>query len=180
VVASEVKGHFEQLLLNSLQAMEKKYDEDTFNGDQLEEDIKKLHKMGLGKSGCDEAGIFKFLCTSPPEYLKKINIAFAEDSGETLGKSLENELSGDVEAAASFIMGIKTDPYKQVAKLIDRACSGFGTNEDLLQATLIRYQGIMNKVKLAHVDLYGKTIQDRIRAECGGEYEDLLLNIVGE
>ena len=77
-------------------------------------------------------------------------------------------------------MGIKINPYEQVAKLIEKATAGFGTNEILLQATLIRYQGIINKVKLAYVDLFGKTIQDRIRSECGGDYEQLLLYIVGE
>lgn len=179
-MASEVKGHFELLLLNSLQGMEKVYDEDTYSADQMQEDVQMLHKMGLGKAGCDAAGIFKFLCTSPPEYLKKVNIAFAEESGETLCKSLTNELNGDTETAAIFLMGIKVDPYKEVAKLIERACAGFGTNEALLQATLIRYQGIMNQVKLAHVELYGKTIQDRIRSECNGDYESLLLYIVGE
>jgi Annexin len=75
---------------------------------------------------------------------------------------------------------MKTNPNESVAKLIHRATKGFGTNESLLQVTLIRYQGIMNDVKLAFVDEYGKTIQDVIRAECGGDYEDLLLAIVGE
>lgn len=78
------------------------------------------------------------------------------------------------------MMGMKIYPYKSIAKVINRATKGFGTNEGLLQVTLIRYQGIMNDIKLAFVDEYGKTIQDVIRSECGGDYEDLLLAIVGE
>jgi Annexin len=180
IVAGEVKGHFEQLLLNSLQGIEEEYDESKFDDDRLKDDIKKLHKMGLGKMGCDEAGIFKMVCAAPPDYLKKLNIGFAEEHGYTLKMALERELKGDTEAAATFIVGIKVDPYDEVAKLVNKACAGFGTNEALLQATLIRYQGIMNQVKLSYIDAYGKTIQDTIKAECGGDYEDILQLIVGE
>jgi annexin D len=159
--------------------MEETYEEGKYDADRMKDDIKKLQDMGLGKMGCDENKVFRFLCESPPEYLKKINIGYAEESGVTLAKALESELRGDAEAAATFLIGMKTNPYESIAKVLHRATKGFGTNEALLQVTLIRYQGVLNDVKLAFVDEYGKTIQDVIRAECSGDYEDLLLAIVG-
>lgn len=90
VIGSETGGHFEQLLLNSLQGMEEEYDESKY-AERMKDDIKKLQNMGLGKMGCDENKIFRFLCESPPQYLHKINIGFAEEYGETLGKALEKE-----------------------------------------------------------------------------------------
>lgn len=180
LIASEAGGHFEQLLMSALQGVEEEYDESVHDASRIKEDIKKLHDMGLGKIGCDEAAVFKFLVMSPAEYLKKVNIEYAEETGFTLSKALEHELKGDTEAAASFLIGIKTKPYEEVAKVINKACSGVGTNEALLQATLIRYQGILDEVKVAHVDMFGKTIGDRIESETRGGYESLLKMIAGE
>jgi Annexin len=58
------------------------------------------------------------------------------------------------------------------------ACAGIGTNELLLTCTLIRYQGILREVMLAHVELYGKTILDRVNEECGGDYKLVLVEIL--
>jgi hypothetical protein len=36
----------------------------------------------------------------------------------------------------------------------------------------------MSHVMTAHIELYGKTIHDRVRSEAGGKYKDLLLKIL--
>lgn len=43
---------------------------------------------------------------------------------------------------------------------------------------LIRYTQIMKQVMLAHVELYGKTIPDRVKSETRGEHEKLLMELV--
>jgi Annexin len=55
-----------------------------------------------------------------------------------------------------------------------------GTNEDLLNVTLLRFAPIMSDIKLEYVDLYGKTIADSIRQETRGDSEKLLLYMIGE
>ena len=85
-------------------------------------------------------GLFKILCAAPPEYLKDVNLAYADKYGFTLMKALEKELGGHVREAAMFMLGMKTKPYETVAGLIDKACKGFG--ECSLSDTLdvFRYQ----------------------------------------
>lgn len=113
-----------------------------------------------------------------------------------LFKTLEKELSGHVEKAALFLLGMKLKPCKEVAKLIKAACRGqvrklnctrgncasssislthiiviaalyrIGINELLLTSALIRYQEIMRDVMTAHIELFGKTVRDRINSEC--------------
>jgi hypothetical protein len=178
-LGSELGGPLEQLAFNVLQGMEAEYDEEVFNEAKMAEDMKKLYDMGQGQMGTDEAGLFKILCSAPPAYLKKMNLAYAEKYGFTLTKALETEMNGVTQEAACFLMGMKCMPYEEIARLIERACKGFGTNETLLSTTLIRYQSVINEVKLAHVELFGKTVEDRIREETGGDYEDLLIQIVG-
>jgi Annexin len=174
----ELGGALEQLIFNVLQAAEEEYDPDFHTEAKMEEDVEKIYKMGQGKFGTDEKGLFKILCSAPPEYLKKLNLLYADKHGFTLVKTLETELGGAVEKAAMFMVGMKLKPYEEVAKLIKTACAGMGTNELLLTSTLIRYQGIMKEVTLAHVELYGETIQDRVKRECGGDHERVLLEIL--
>lgn len=154
------------------------YDPSYHSDVKMKEDAEKLYKMGQGKMGTDEKGMFKLLCALPTEYLQKLNLLYADKYGYTIVKTLEKELGGDVEKGATFMIGIKLKPYEEVAKLIHTACAGIGTNELLLTATLIRYQNILKEVMLAHIELYGKTIRDRIDDECGGDYKRVLLEIV--
>ena len=55
---------------------------------------------------------------------------------------------------------------------------GFGTNELLLTTTLIRYQKIMNEVKVAYEEMKGKTLEEEIKSETRGDYERILLEIL--
>jgi hypothetical protein len=91
VLDSELGGPFEKLVFNCLQAAEEEYDEGFHSDDKMKKDAEKLYKMGQGKFGTDESGLFKILCSCPPEYLKKLNLLYAEKYGFTLVKALETK-----------------------------------------------------------------------------------------
>jgi hypothetical protein len=157
VLSKEVGGDLETILFNCMQGAEEPYDPEFHTDNKAEEDVAEIYKAGQGNFlGTSEKKLFKILCASPPEYLKKVNLVYADKHGYTLFKCLETELRGDGEAASLFMLGMKLKPYETVAKLINEACSGMGTNELLLTCTLIRYQSIMKHVKEAHIELYGK------------------------
>lgn len=174
----ELGGALDQLIFNVLQAAEEVYDPQYHNDSKMAEDIEKLYKMGTGKWGTDEKGLFKILCASPPEYLKKLNLAYAEKHGYTLTKVLDKELGGHVRKAAMFMMGMKLKPYEEIANLIKTSCAGIGTNELLLTTILIRYTSILPQVMIAHIELFGKSIHERVASEVGGDYKKLLLQIL--
>jgi annexin A7/11 len=175
---SELGGDLEKLVFNVLQAAEEEFDEDFHTEAKMEEDVEKLHEAGIGRFGTDEQGLFKIICGSPPDYLKKMNMAYADKYGYTLMKALEKELGGHAREAAMFTLGMKIKPYETVANLIDKACRGFGTNELLLTTVLIRYQPIMKEVMEAHQKLYSQSVPDRVKSETSGDYEALLLEII--
>lgn len=95
---------------------------------------------------------------------------------------MEKELGGlgesGVKDATLYLIGMKLKPYETMAMLIKDACAGFGTDELLLTCCCIRFQGVMSEVMTAHIELYGKTIHDRVRKEVGGKYKALLLQIL--
>jgi hypothetical protein len=175
---SELGGHFETLIFTCLQASEEGYDEGYHDDAKMQEDVEKLYKMGQGKFGTDEKGLFKILSASPPDYIKKLNLLYADKYGFTLVKVLETELRGDLKTAAMFMINMKTKPYVAVCRLIKEACKGFGTNELLLTCTIIRYQGIMKEIMIAFVEEFGETIQDVVKGEVRGDYQKLLLAVL--
>lgn len=175
---SELGGHFEKLVFNCLQAAEEKYDPHYHTADKVADDVAAFYAMGEKKFGTDEGGFFKLLCSSPSEHLKKVNQAYADKHDVTLYKVIENEFSGDSAHAAVFLLGMKLKPYETVAKLIQKACKGVGTNETLLTCTIIRYQLHLPAVMKAYTELTGKSLQATIKSEVGGDYRRLLTEIV--
>jgi hypothetical protein len=174
----EMGGAFETLIFTCLQDIEEEYDPFFHNDEKAKKDVEKLYKMGQGKFGADEEGLFKILCASPPEYIQKLNLLYALKYGFTLIKALETEFRGATGPAVMFMLNMKVKPYEEIAKLITNACKGFGTDELLLTCTIIRYQKILKEVMDAHTELFGKTIQERVKSEVKGEYRALLLTIL--
>jgi hypothetical protein len=178
LLASELHGDNERLIFNCLLAGEEEFDPQFHTEEKAVEDAAEIHDKGQGRWGTDEKGIFKILCASPPKYLEMINRVYSEKYGYALWKAMKKELGGNVKIACSFLVGMKLKPYEEIASLIKSACAGFGTDEFLLTCSVIRYQHVMNHVQPAHIELFGKTVQDRIRSETGGKYKDILLAVV--
>jgi len=181
LVGNELRGDFGRIASACLQGAEEPFDPHYHTLEKAKEDAESLWKAGQGRwFGNDEKAMIKIVVMSPPKYLKIVNDAYAEKYGYTLFKAFEKELSGNAEEAALYTLGMKLKPYETVAKLIKKACAGLGTNELLLTSTLIRFQDVLGQVNLAHMDLFGKTIHERIRHECSGKYKTLLMTVVNK
>lgn len=176
LMAKELHGDMERLIFNCMQAGEEGFDPQYHTEAKAKEDAQRIHEKGLGKwFGTDEKSIFKILCAAPPEYFQMINLAYADKFGYTLMKAMEKELSGNVRDGTLFMIGMKLKPYETIAKLVETACAGIGTNELLLTCCIIRYQMVMKDVMAAHIELYGNSIHERVRSEVGGKFKKMLL-----
>jgi len=180
LIMSEVGGDLKKLISSCMQAAEEEFDPDYHTQEKAEEDAEELYEAGQGRWGTNENKMFKVIVLSPPAYLKMVNETYADKYGYTLAKAMEKELSGDAQKAAIYTVNMKLKPYEAIAKVIKSACAGIGTDELLLTCCVIRYQHIMGQVNMAHMELFGKSIHDRIRHECGGSYKDLLLALVNK
>lgn len=177
VLDSELGGNLEKLIFNCLQGSVEEFDPEHHNTELVNQDVDTCFEAGQGSFGTNEAGFFKVLCARPTEHLKAVNLAYAEKHGFTLFKALETELGGTVRDASIFMLGMKLKPYETVAKLIEKACAGFGTNELLLTCAIIRYQPVLKSVMEAHIELFSESVEERIKSECGGDYENILLAV---
>lgn len=168
-----------RLIFNALQAGEEVYDPQYHTKEKAVEDANIIFKKGQGKwFGTDERAIFKILCASPPEHIQNISDAYSDKYGYTLLKAMEKELSGNARDGCLFLVGMKLKPFETIAQLVKTACAGIGTDELLLTSSIIRYQMVMKDVMAAHIELFGKTIHDRVRSECGGDLKKLLLAVL--
>lgn len=180
LILSETGGDLRKLVSSCMQAAEEEFDPDYHTEEKAVEDADELYEAGQGRWGTNEEKMFKVISLSPPAYLKMVNDTYADKYGYTLVKAMEKELSGDAQKAAIFTVNMKLKPFEAIAKVIKSACAGIGTDELLLTCCIIRYQHTMGHVNLAHMELFGKSIHDRIRHECGGNYKDLLLALVNK
>lgn len=180
LVGGESGGSFKKVLVASLQAAEEEWDPDYHTEEKAAEDAETIYENGQGRFGSDPEQLVKTIVMSPPKHLKMVNFQYADKYGYTLLKALEEELGGDGESAALFTLSMKLKPYETVAKLIKSACAGFGTDELLLTCCIIRYQDLLPHVCMAHEELFEKSIQTRVKDECRGDYERLLLTLVNK
>lgn len=170
--------HPGSLVMNCLQAGEEVFDPQYHTSQKATEDAEFLYSKGQGKWGTDEKNIFKLICASPPQHVQAISKIYADKYGYTLLKAMEKELSGNVRMGTLHLIGMKVKPYEAVASAIKSACAGIGTDELLLTCCIIRYQNILKDVMTAHIELFGKTVHDRVREETSGNYKDVLLEIL--
>jgi hypothetical protein len=178
LLASELHGDMERLVFNCMQAGEEIFDPQYHTHDKAVEDAETIHSEGQGRWGTNEKAIFKILCAAPPQHVENISTIYADKYGYTVMKAMEKELSGNVSDGCIHLVGMKIKPAETIANLVKKACKGIGTDEMLLTTCLIRYQGVMKDVMTAHIELFGKSIHDRVREETGGKYKTLLLQIL--
>jgi hypothetical protein len=181
LISSELGGDNWKLVSACLQATEEPFDPDYHTVDKANEDAEEMWKQGQGKFfGTNESKLFKVIVLSPPKYLKMVNDVYADKHGYTLIKAMDKELGGNAKKGSTFTLKMRFKPYEAIAELIKSACAGLGTDELLLTCCVIRYQDLMAHVNFAHEELYQKSIHDRVREECSGNYKTLLLALLNK
>jgi len=170
----ELGGHYEKLISNCLQGIEEEFDKDYHTAELVKKDVEALYKMSAGKFGTDESGLFKLICSRPLQHMKKVNTVYADRHDVTLFKVMQDELGGHTRDACLFLVGMKIKPFQTVAKLLNTAMKGIGTNELLLASVIIRYQRILKGVMKAYEELYGHELQAQLKKEVGGDFGRLL------
>ena len=178
LLATELHGNMERIVFNSIQASQEVFDPQFHTMDKARDDAEQLYKQGQGKWGTDEKGLFKIIFAAPPEHLRQINTVYSDKYGYTLEKVMEKELQGNLKLAAMHYISMKLKPYEAIAELLKSACAGIGTDEFLLTCSIIRYQEVMANVMTAHIELFGKTVHDRVKSETNGKYRDVLLQVL--
>uniref|UniRef100_H3HB96 Annexin n=2 Tax=Phytophthora ramorum TaxID=164328 RepID=H3HB96_PHYRM len=177
-ISDEVSGDFLAVLMKALQEPMVEYKASFHTKEKAAEDAELIYKAGEGKWGTDENGFIKLLLSSPPEHLRNIDAAYQAKYQHDLVYAIENEFSGSDSAALTYFVRLNLNAWPFLAEHIEGAMAGIGTDESALSAAIVRYHPYLGNIMPAYERKYKMSLHDRIEGEVGGEYQELLLQLL--
>uniref|UniRef100_A0A7N6FKQ5 Annexin n=1 Tax=Anabas testudineus TaxID=64144 RepID=A0A7N6FKQ5_ANATE len=170
---TEVSGDFSKALL--LLAEGKRDESTAVNTEKAKEDAKALYNAGEKRLGTDESKFIEILCQRSIPQLRQTLIEYNNISGKTLQKSIENEMSGNLEKLLVAVGKLIRYSYKMFSRLI-----GMGTDE----ATLTRIMVSRSEIDLLDIrtefkNLYKSSLLSFIKSDVSGDYGDCMKSICG-
>lgn len=174
VLAGELGGDLEALIMQCLQADEEEFNPDVHTEEKAKEDARLFDMAGRKK----KLGTFQLICSSPAEYLKMVNLAYVERVGYSLARSLAKELGGHAKDAAVHTVNMKLKPVDTAVSIIESMMKGIGTDEYGLTVAVLRYQALLGSGFNAYEKEYGKSLEKRVKRELKGDFEKLIVEMI--
>ncbi|BHF78452.1 Annexin A6 [Sparganum proliferum] len=191
-IKSDTSGYFRRILLALLAAQRPEPTEeqiqtmlnkgvDTFiDRKAARADAEALYNAGEKKLGTDEATFINILCNRNPWQLMAISKAYEEISKLRLIEAIASETSGDFKHALITTLTAQISRPMAFAELLNRAIAGLGTNDDeLMRIVVWRSEIDMEDVKNAYLTRYNESLEEAIKEDTSGDYEKLLLALIG-
>ncbi|KAL3312442.1 Annexin A13 [Cichlidogyrus casuarinus] len=205
-VKNDCSGLFERILVSLLQANRDEPDpammqqvgtkgvQILFDQDKATEQAMELHKAGEKMWGTDESVFLQILLKQSVWQIAAIDLSYQEIAGHSITKAIEKELSGDTCKALVAIVSSCLDRPGSFAKMLHKSMAGLGTNDDKLIRVIasradvsVHSQSILTELQIdlatiaeAYEGLYTKTLASDIKGDISGDYQHLLLTILGE
>eukprot|EP00568_Trieres_chinensis_P000929 CAMPEP_0183306226 /NCGR_PEP_ID=MMETSP0160_2-20130417/10715_1 /TAXON_ID=2839 ORGANISM="Odontella Sinensis, Strain Grunow 1884" /NCGR_SAMPLE_ID=MMETSP0160_2 /ASSEMBLY_ACC=CAM_ASM_000250 /LENGTH=765 /DNA_ID=CAMNT_0025469555 /DNA_START=12 /DNA_END=2309 /DNA_ORIENTATION=+ len=159
---------------------EEEFDPDFHTDKKAESDAEELYFAtsagNVDENEVEENSVMKILHCSPPKHLNAVVSTFESKFNCSLQEALDTAAFLAEKDAALLVLGFKLKPHETIAWLIKSACEA--TDDTLLAACIIRYQPVMRYVMLAHEELFGMSIKERIESHTSGNYRVLLLGLI--
>lgn len=180
-VKSALTGNTESLFLMALEGrrMEEHVPVQPAN---VERDVKLLYKAGEGRLGTNESAMFNILINASDAHLRALSIGYEQTYRKSLRDAIKSEFSGTQETALKYIIDGAVNRPRRDAKLLEDAMKGLGTDEDLLTARIVRIHWDpqhMEAVKREYQSMYGTDLIRRVKGETSGNYERMLVTLLG-
>uniref|UniRef100_A0A1I8I777 Annexin n=1 Tax=Macrostomum lignano TaxID=282301 RepID=A0A1I8I777_9PLAT len=187
-VRSETSGDFRKVLVSLLTAGR---EEGPVRPEAVAADAETLYRAGEGRLGTDEDTLNRLLCSRSPAHVAAVADAYKKKRHRGLQDAIAAETSGDYRNALLSVVSFAEDPARQVyavsspcrhvAGMLYRSMKGAGTNDRRLQRTIIGFcESDMPAVKAAFQRQYGESLAVMIRGDTSGDYERVLLTLIGD
>merc|ERR1711879_51599 len=123
-----------------------------------------LYAAGEGKMGTDKA----------------VFAAYLKNNGHDLGHAIKKEMGGDKGRAFMTIFQSIKDPNEYWAEVLYKSMKGLGTDDRTLIRTICdRCEQDLGAIKKVYTKKYGKTLFSAVKSETSGDYERMLLALIG-
>lgn len=177
----DLSGKTEKLFL---MAIEGQRQEDWIQPDpnMVTRDVDLLHMATEARLGTDEIQVFTVFTRSNEAHLRAVAYAYQQAHRKSLAEVIKKEFSGHQEDALLYILEGAIDKPRRDAELLEEAMKGFGTKDVLLMSRIVRIhwdQYHLEAVKKAYYNLYHRDLIVRVKGETSGNYEKMLVTLLG-
>jgi annexin A7/11 len=176
-VKSDTSGETQRLLVSILQC--KRSQNRNPNPNDCAAKAQELFKAGEGKKWGTDSDVFnKIFTLSSPAELIQIAQQYHKIAGKTILQAIDAEYSGSSKKILKSIVYALISPSEYFATRVNDAIKGFGTNDHLLIRVLITRDEIdMPQIKQYYKQLYGKDMVEAVKADIGGDYRKLMIEL---
>ena len=128
-----------------------------------------------------ESVFFLVLNTRSDVHLRQVFASYMAKHGKDINHVIQHKFGGELEKSLLSLVECVENRPDYVAQLFEKSMHGLGTKEDMLSRLAVRCRdpNLMCSVKEAFAKRYGKTLEHRVKGETGGNYEKLLVAVIG-
>ncbi|XP_073729143.1 annexin A11a isoform X2 [Misgurnus anguillicaudatus] len=177
-IRGDTSGHFQRLLVALCQG--NRDERDTVDISLAKQDAQALYQAGEGKLGTDESKFNAILCARSKPHLRAVFNEYQQMCGRTLEKSIEREMSGDLEGGMLAVVKCIRNTPAYFAERLYKAMRGAGTKDrTLIRIMVTRSEVDMLDIRQEYMKLYGKSLYTAISGDTSGDYKKILLKLCG-
>ena len=177
-IKSETSGDYRNTLISILEK-----ERNSNSNPDVDNCIKiadELYSAGEGKLGTNESVFVKYFTTLSAEEIITVGKEYHKKYNKNIVGVIENEMDGDLKKLMKSILYGLISPSEYFARQIGAAVKGIGTNDTQLIRSIVTGKDDMKMIKKYYKKLFQKNMADDIKADTSGNYQKLLLWLIGE
>ncbi|KAK1806888.1 hypothetical protein P4O66_005372 [Electrophorus voltai] len=177
-IKSDTSGDFRNALLALSKAT--RSEDKVVQEDLADKDARALYEAGEKRKGTDCAVFIDLLTSRSVPHLRKVFQLYSKYSKVDMAKAIDLELKGDIENCLIAIVKCVGSKPAFFAEKLNLAMKGSGYKGKILTRIIVsRSEVDLVQIKQEYKKMYGKTLYKDILDETKGDYERILLALVG-
>ena len=178
-IKSETSGDYRTTLISLFET--ERSDNTQPDLDNCKKIAEELYNAGEGKLGTNESVFVKYFTTLSPDDISFVGKEYHKKYKKNLVHVIENEIDGDLQKLFKCILYGILSPSEYFARQINGALKGVGTDDTILIRSIVSRMDIdMKMIKKYYKKLFGKNMADDIKGDTSGNYQKLILALIGE
>jgi annexin A7/11 len=146
-----------------------------------EKEAQDLYNAGEGKSGTDDSEFVRILVSRSFAQLRATFDAYQKIAGKDIEKSIINEMNGDLEEALVAIVQSIRNRQNFFAQRLNDSMKGTGTDENqIIRIIVSRSEIDLVNIRREYQELYKRSLCDDLAKELKGDFEEIILELVGK
>ena len=178
-IKSETSGDYRTTLISLIETERSNNSQpDIENCKKIAEE---LYESGEGKIGTNENTFVKYFTTLSADEISIVGKEYHKKYKKNIVQVIENEIDGDLKKLFKCILYGLISPSEYFARQINGAIKGIGTDNTVLIRSIVTRMDIdMIMIKKYYRKLFGKRMAEDIKGDTSGNYQKLLLKLIGE